>query len=152
MRARDIAVPQPTVTLHDSVADAVRILTGSRLPGLIVVDEPGRPLAVLPGTQVLRMAVLDTYQQDPALARAIDESHADHFWQDRAGLTVGRCLPTDTTRPGTVSPDATLLEVAVLMALAHSPLVAVVDATGRLAGAITLNVLLAKLDLPGRPS
>jgi CBS domain-containing protein len=44
-----------------------------------------------------------------------------------------------------VPPEATLLEVAALMARLRSPLVAVVDRAGVLVGAITLDRLLRTL-------
>lgn len=148
MQARDIVEEIPTVTVDDPVAHAVRVMARRRLPGLVIVDDRSRPRFVLPGTQVLRMAVLDTYQEDPALVRTIDEAHADLFWQERGNVTVGSCLPKQPAAPVLVSLDATLLEVAALMARVHSPLVAVVDAAGVLVGAVTLNRLLQSLALP----
>lgn len=149
MKARDIAVSMPTVTVRSTVAEAVRVMVVRRLPGLIVVDDRGRPAVVLPGTQVLRLAVPSSYQDDPALARVVDEAHADLFWQELGDLTVGECLPRQATRPISVSTEATLLEVAALMARLRSPLVPVVDTSGALAGAITLDRLLASLAVGG---
>jgi predicted transcriptional regulator len=148
MQARDIAVQMPTVTVRDAVTTAVRVMALTQLPGLIVVDAWSRPTVVLPGTQVLRMIVLHSYQRDQALARTIDEAHADHFWQELGQRTVGDCLPLHLAKPVLVGEDATLLEVATLMARAHSPLVAVVNGDGRLLGAITLNGLLTSLAIP----
>jgi CBS domain-containing protein len=148
MQARDIAVQVPTVTLEDSVATAVRVMALGRLPGLIVVDEGRRPRLVLPGTQVLRLVVPRAYQDDPALTRTVDEAHADLFWEEINGLTVGDCVNRNTGRPVTVHPEATLLEVAALMARLHSPLVAVVEDEALL-GAITLNRLVGSLALAG---
>lgn len=144
MQAQQIAVAVPTVTVHDSVARAVRLMALRRLPGMIVVDEQGRPRAVLPGTQVLRMAVPDAYRADPVLARTIDEARADLFWEELGNLTVGDCLPREPARVTTVGLDGTLLEVAALMARQRSPLVAVVDGAGVLVGAITLERVLAE--------
>jgi CBS domain-containing protein len=147
MRASNIAVNLPTVTVRDPVARAVRIMALGRMPGLIVVDDRGRPWSVLPGTQVLRLAVPGAYQEDPALCRTIDEAHADVFWGELGDLTVGDCLPRQPATPATVRLDATLLEVAALMSRLRSPLVAVVDGNGVLAGAITLERLLTFLAL-----
>jgi CBS domain-containing protein len=149
MQARDIAVPVPTVTVSDPVAKAVRVMAVSRLPGLIVVDERSRPKLVLPGSQVLRLAVPESYQEDPALARVVDEDHADRFWTELGDLTVGECAPRTHTRPVMVRSDATLLEVAALMARQHSPLVAVVDDSGALVGAITLERLITSMAVFG---
>ncbi|GAA3142107.1 hypothetical protein [Nonomuraea salmonea] len=98
MHASDIAVSLPTVTADDPVTKAVRLMALGRMPGLIVVDGQGRPASVLPGTQVLRLAVPGAYQEDPALCRTIDEAHADVFWGNWAsGRSVTAC-------PGTRSP------------------------------------------------
>ncbi|MFD5829239.1 CBS domain-containing protein [Lentzea sp. NPDC060358] len=145
MQARDIAINVPTVTVDDPVAKAVRVMAVNRLPGLIVVDDRARPWTVLPGTQVLRLAVPSSYQEDPALARTIDENAADSFWVELADRTVGDVAPRQRAKPATVRDDATLLEVAALMARQHSPLVAVVDETGALVGAITLDRLITSL-------
>ena len=147
MHARDIAVEVPTVSVEDSAATAVRLMALHRLPGLIVVDDRGRP-RILPGTQVLRLALPGTYREDLALARIIDEAHADLFWAELGNRTVGDFLVREPARAITVGLDGTLLEVAALMARQHSPLVAVVDNAGQLAGAITLDRLLARLIIP----
>lgn len=149
MQARDIALPVPTITAGDAVAHAVRVMAVSRLPGLIVVDHRSRPVVVLPGTQVLRLAVPGSYQEDPALVRAIDEDHADRFWLELADRTVGDCAPKRAVKPVTVGAGATLFEVAALMARQHSPLVAVVDDAGVLVGAITLDRLITSLAVFG---
>lgn len=145
MKARDIAVSMPTVTIHDPVAKAVRVMVATRLPGLIVVDQHSHPWMVLPGTQVLRLSIPGSYQEDPALTRTIDEAHADLFWQELRDHTVGDCLPHQPSRPASVPMDATLLEVAATMARVRSPLVAVVDEDNVLVGAITLERLLTSL-------
>jgi hypothetical protein len=67
-----------TTVVEDMPArDAARVLAAQDLPGLVVVDGKGRPLTVLAGTQVLRMALPSYCQDDPALARVIDEAAAD---------------------------------------------------------------------------
>jgi CBS domain-containing protein len=149
MRARDISVGVPTVTVDDTVAKAVRVMAVSRLPGLVVVDADSRPQMVLPGTQVLRLAVPGSFQEDPALVRAVDEAHADRFWWELANQTVRECAPRQPAKPVTVRFDATLLEVAALMARQHSPLVAVVDEHGVLVGAVTLERLITSLAVFG---
>jgi predicted transcriptional regulator len=144
MRARDLAAPFPTVGLDTSALEAARLLAGSDLPGLIVVDRHGHPTTVLAGTQVLRMAIPRYCIDDPTLARVIDEAHADRFLTDLADRTVAEALPDRHGELPVVGPDATVLEVAALMARARSPLVAVVDAQEML-GAITLDALLDRM-------
>ncbi|MEO3867610.1 CBS domain-containing protein [Nonomuraea sp. B12E4] len=141
MRARDLVTDFPTVALDTPVHEAARLLAAQRLPGLIVVDERGLPSTILPGTQVLRLAVPSYCQEDPALARVVDEEHADRFLRSLDGRTVREALPRKPRELPVTDPDATMLEIAALMARTHSPLVAVVD-HGRLLGAVTLQVLL----------
>lgn len=149
MQAHEIAMMPPTVRMGDPVTRAVQLMVVNRLPGLVVIDESDRPVAVLPGTQVLRLAIPGSFQEDPALVRAVDEVHADSFWHGPNNLTVRDCLPSPATKPATVAPDATLLEIATVMAKKRSPLVALVDRDGRLTGAVTLERLLTTLAIAG---
>jgi CBS domain-containing protein len=145
MRARDLAVEFPTVALSTPAIAAARLLAGQNLPGLIVVDDRGRPLTVLPGTQVLRMAIPAYCQDDPALARVIDEAAADVFLRELGDRTVAQSLPQSPRELPVVGPDATVLEIAALMARSRSPLVAVADRDGAMLGAVTLDALLDRL-------
>jgi CBS domain-containing protein len=145
VRAGELAAPFPTVGLDAPAVEAAQMLAGQNLPGLIVVDGTGRPAAVLPGTQVLRMAVPAYCQDDPALARVIDEAHADLLLSGLAGQTVRQCLAEPPRELPVVDPDATVLEIAAVMARTRSPLVAVVDEDGRMRGAVTLDALLDRM-------
>ncbi len=60
MRARDLLAPFPTVDLDTPVLDAARLLANQDLPRLVVVDETGAPISILPGPEVLRLAVSRT--------------------------------------------------------------------------------------------
>jgi CBS domain-containing protein len=148
MRASDLARPFPTVGVDTPALEAARLLAGENLPGLIVVDEAGRPTTILPGTQVLRLAIPTYCQEDPNLARVVDEAAADVFLRGVGDRTVAECLPREPRELPVVDPDATLLEVAAVMAQARSPLVAVAPAGKPLIGAITLDALLDRM-LPG---
>jgi len=145
MRALELAVPFPTVGLDTPAIEAARLLAGQNLPGLIVVDERGYPFTVLAGTQVLRMAVPQYCQDDPNLARVIDEAAADLFLRELGDRTVAQTLPEHGRDLAVVSPDATVLEVAALMARTRTPLVAVVDKSRTMLGAITLDALLDRM-------
>lgn len=147
MRARDLLAPFPTVTLDTPVVEAARLLADQDLPGLIVVDDRGLPSSILPGTQVLRLAVPGYCQDDPALARVVDEQHADAFLTSLAGRTVREALPVERRELPVTDSEATVLELAALMARTHSPLVAVVSGE-RLLGAVTLQALLDGLLAP----
>jgi len=145
MRASDLVVEYPTVSMHTPAIEAARILAGGDLPGLIVVDEAGRPILVLPGTQVLRLAVPLYIQDDPPLARVIDEATADVFIRELDGRTVQECLPERPAEPPIVDLRATALQMAALMARTHSPLVAVTHPDGTLAGVVTIHALMDRI-------
>lgn len=145
MRARDLAAPYPTVRTDTPAIDAARLLAGQDLPGLIVVDHDGRPFTILPGTRVLRMAIPRYCQDDPTLARVIDEAAADLFVRELGDRTVVECLPERQKQLPVVDPDATVLEIAATMAGCRTPLAAVVDRRQGLIGAITLDALLDRV-------
>jgi predicted transcriptional regulator len=145
VRARDLAVDFPAVQTDTPVIEAARLLAQQDLPGLIVTDHRGRPTTILPGTDVLKMAVPQYCQADPALARVIDEAAADVFIQQLGSRTVAQALPERLRELPLVDHDATALEIAALMARSRSPLVAVVDHAGVLIGAVTLDGLLERV-------
>jgi predicted transcriptional regulator len=145
MRARDVAVDFSTVAEGLPAREAVRVLAAQDLPGLIVVDGKGRPSTVLAGTQVLRMALPSYCQEDPALARVIDEAAADLIFDGIGDRTVADLLPRTRPELPVVDADATVLEVAAVMARSNVPLVAVVDDHGVMTGAITLDGLLDRM-------
>ncbi|MFI1990973.1 CBS domain-containing protein [Actinoplanes sp. NPDC020271] len=134
-----------TVVESTPAREAARLLAAQDLPGLIVVDATGRPLTVLAGTQVLRMALPSYCQDDPALARVIDEAAADVILAGIGERTVADLLPKNRPELPAVSGDATLLEVASVMARSNVPLVAVVDSARVMTGAITLDGLLDRV-------
>lgn len=151
MQAQEIATPYPTVTLRTSALEAARLLTEHGRPGLIVVDEHQHPTAVLPGSQVLRMLIPRYMQDDPALARVLDEKAADAMCEALATKTVADLMPSEKVTLPVVAPDDTVLEIAAIMAASRSPLVAVVEErsdTAPLLGAITAAQLVGRI-LPG---
>lgn len=145
MRAGDLCSPFPSVRMDTPAIEAARLLAGQDLPGLVVVDARAKPVTVLPGTQVLRLAIPQYIQDDPTLARVIDEARADQFLDELAERTVRELLPEEKRELPIVRSDATVLEVAALMARSRSPLVAVVTADDALQGVITLDSLLDRM-------
>jgi CBS domain-containing protein len=125
--------------------EAARLLAGQRLPGLVVLDAAGRPATILPGVDVLRMAVPQYCQSDPTLARVVDEAAADVFTDHLEGKTVADLLTGERRELPVVDDDATALEIASLMARHRSPLAAVVDDDGSFVGAVTLDGLLDRV-------
>jgi len=146
MRARDLAEPFPVVRLDTDAMEAARLLAGQRLPGLIVCADEGRPITVLPGSQVLRFLIPLYVQDDLALARVYDEQGSDDLLGKLSDSLVRDVLPgkQDLDELPIVDEDATTMEVAAVMARMHSPIVAVVDGD-TLIGAITVSRLLEHL-------
>lgn len=147
MRAHELVEPFPTVSLDADVMIAAQLMAAERSPGLIVCGNDERPYTVLPGSQVLNFIIPRYVQEQPALARAFDERASDELRDQLVRHTVRDVLPNaaDIDELPIVDPDATAIEVAAVMARMHSPLVAVVDASGRVLGAITVSRLLTYL-------
>jgi CBS domain-containing protein len=150
MRARDLAEDFPPVTLGTDALAAARLPAERRLPGLLVMDGDGAPLAVLPASRLVKSIVPAYVQEDPALAAVVDEPPADRVCRPLAGRTVAAdCLPGEPQAPPIADADDTALEVAALMARERSPLVAVVECDAHKAtrplGVITAARLLDRL-------
>ena len=154
VQAKDLAKPYPTIRMDTSAADAARLLAERRLPALIVVDANEHPLAILPGSQVLRLLIPPYVQDDPALARVLDEAFADRIWEALDKKVVADLLPRQRVPLPVVAPDDTVLEIAAIMAANRCPLVAVVEErskTAPLIGAVSAAELIDRL-LPGGPA
>jgi len=150
MRARDLAETFPVVRPDTDALTATRLLVDQGLPGLVVTDRGGRPVVILPGSQVLRFALPDYVEEDPQLAAVFPEAEADRFCDALAGRTVAELMPgkeflpqRDRDRP-IVRPEATALEIASVMSRQKSPVVAVVDGENIL-GVVTVHRLLGAL-------
>jgi len=142
MRAADLAEDFPVVSIDSDALDAARLLAEHRLPGIVVTDTSGKPLAVLPASQVVRFIVPRYVQDDPSLAGVLNESMADRSADKLGGKTVRDVLPDHLTNVPAANADDTIIEVAAVMARLRSPLLAVVK-DDKLVGVITASHLLA---------
>lgn len=143
MIAKELAQPVGLVKTTDTVLEVAQRMVNEGLPGLAVVSDDGRPLAVLPAFQVLGLAVPIYIKDDPSLSRVVDEAAADRLVDGLSGLTVQDVL--DDAEPdllGTVAHDATLLEVACLMSHLHVSFLVVASPEGRALGMITAQDVL----------
>lgn len=131
----------PVVELDTGALGAARLLARQRMPGLVVVDQRGRPHSVLPASQVVRFLVPSYIQDDPSLAGVLSESMADHAADRLGSRRVRDMLPAEVPELPVVQFDDTLIEVAALMARLRSPLVAVLR-NGSLVGVISASRLL----------
>ena len=148
MRARDLAQDLPTVDPEDTAWDAARLIATHRLPGIAVVDRDGHPVTVLAASQMLRYVVPGYIQEDPSLARVLDEASADQLCMEGlAGKRVRDLLPSSRHRVelARVDGDATVMECAAEMARLRSPLLVVVDEIGVVHGLLTASHLLEVL-------
>lgn len=142
MHADDFVEQFPVVTVDTNALEAARTMAEHQLPGIVVTESSGMPYAVLPASQVVRFLVPTYVQDDPSLARVIDETWADKAAEKLAGKSVKDVLPEHLADIPAANADDTIIEVAALMARLKSPLVAVVK-DGKLHGVITAARLLA---------
>jgi CBS domain-containing protein len=142
MLARDLVEEYPAVTTDTDALEAAQLLGRHRLPGLVVTRTDGRPIAVLPASQVVRFVVPKYIQDDPSLARVLDEKAADSIVNQLSRFTVGDMLPERLPEFPRLHGDDTVLELAALMARLRSPLVAIVD-DHHLLGVVTASRLLS---------
>lgn len=131
----------PVIGCDSDAWDAITQLAERRLPGLVVTDSDGRPVAILPASQVVRILVPQYVQDDPSLAGVLSESMADRMVGKLRGKTVSALLPEDTPELALVNDDDTIVEVAAVMARLRCPLAAVME-HGRMVGVITASRLL----------
>src|ERR1041384_724354 len=131
----------PLVGVEDDAWTAVTRLAENRLPGLVVTDGGGRPVSILPTSQVVRILVPSYVRDDPSLAGVLSESMADRVADKLRGKTVRQLLPEDAPELAVVNDDDTIVEVAAVMARLRCPLAAVM--AGRtMVGVITASRLL----------
>jgi len=146
VRARDLAVQAPVLETPAPAVDALRAMTASGLPGLVVRSAAG--FVVVPASQVLRVALPRYVLDDPSLARVWGDESADELTARLAGLTVTDLVAAlerpDRPAQPTVDPDATSVEIAAVLSSARVPLVAVVDGDDLL-GVVTVNGLVHHL-------
>ena len=143
-----MAEPMPVVDLDFSALEAAQLLAERRLPALVVVEPNGAPHAILPASQVVRFLVPGYVQEDPTLARVMNESMADHAGDKLSSKRVRDLLPKDRRELPVVNHDDTIIEVAAIMARLRCPLAAVIR-RGELIGVISASRLL-ELALPSR--
>jgi CBS domain-containing protein len=143
MMCSQIATSSGLVEVSDRIEDAAQRLVDEGLAGLAVVDGEGKPRAVLPASQVLGLAVPTYVKDDPSLAGVADEAMADRMGAKLRSLTVQDVL--DDFEPdllGVVHHDATLLEVAAIMARSHTPILVVVSPDGKAVGTVNARDVL----------
>ncbi len=136
-----MAEDAPSVDLNSNALEAVQLLAEQRLPALVVTDLDGSPHSILPASQVVRFLVPSYVQDDPSLARVMNESMADRAGDKLGGKRVRDLLPQERRELPAVNHDDTIIEVAAIMARLRCPLAAVIK-DGRMIGVISASRLL----------
>lgn len=144
MLARELIDDYPLIRADDPALAAARMIGEQRLPGLMVVDDGGRPLAVIGGSQVLRFMLPGYVVEDPTLARVMDEKLADHLSRELEGKTVADLLPDKPAALPQLGPDDTVMEIASVMARERVPLVAIVN-DEQLVGVVTASKVFSTI-------
>ena len=131
----------PLVSLETNALEAARLLADRRLPALVVTERDGSPHSILPASQVVRFLVPGYVQDDPSLARVLNESMADRAGDKLGGKRVKDLLPSERRELPVVNHDDTIIEVAAIMARLRCPMAAVMK-DRRLIGVISASRLL----------
>jgi CBS domain-containing protein len=146
MRARDLAVPYPLLPADAPAAEAARLLAQEEVDA-VFVDRQGHLQGVVSDIGLLVRMLPGYIIEDPKLAQVVEEGAADLLWRRLEGHTAGELLPRKGGEVPQVDGDATLMQVAAVMAGARAPMVAVREG-GRLVGGITSSALLTRLLRP----
>ena len=141
VHAEQMAEDSPLVDLDTNALAALQLLAERRLPALVVTNPDGSPHSILPASQVVRFLVPTYVQDDPSLARVMNESMADRAADQLGSKRVRDLLPTERRELPVVNHDDTIIEVAAIMARLRSPLTAVMK-DHRLIGVISASRLL----------
>jgi len=148
VRAAELAEQVPIVRRETTGAEAVRVVAEYRLAGLVVAGDDGVPIAVVPGSQLLGLVLPQYVREDPRLAHAYDEAAADGLCRLLERNTIGELLAAKkltATKPPSVLPEDTLIEIASVMDAGHLPLIVIIDRDGGYHGVVTLSRLLAAI-------
>ncbi|WP_329113319.1 hypothetical protein [Streptomyces sp. NBC_01353] len=147
MHARDLARRCASVSADEAVLRAAELLAGEETPALLLVTREGHPVAFVEGHHLLAGILPDSVREDPLRATAIAGRLDDEVRQNMAALTVADVLPRRRPALSLVSPHASPLQMAAVMARTGSPVVAVVeydtDDRPHLLGSVTAAALLA---------
>jgi CBS domain-containing protein len=146
MRARDLAVLYPSLRVDAPAAEVARLLAEEQVDG-VFVERQGQLQGIVSDIGLLVRLLPGYVIEDLTLAQVMEEGAADLLWRRLEGHTAGELLPKRGAEVPQVDGDATLMEVAAVMAGAGAPMVAVREG-GRLIGGITSSALLTRLLRP----
>jgi CBS domain-containing protein len=142
MHAAGVVETLPTAHLDDDVLPAIRMVLRHALPGIVIADASGAVVCYLSSTDLLRLALPGYLRDEPGLARVLDEEHADRIAAALVGARVGEVVGDCGDRIPVAGPQASVVELAELMARRRCPLVLVEREDGEMLGMVTANRLL----------
>jgi CBS domain-containing protein len=145
MRARDLAIPYPSVAPDTPAEEAARLLAEEAVEGVFVQDDQGELQGLVADTTLLAFLLPRYLAEDRALVGVLGEDVADALWQRLRGRTVRDLLPVSTAGLPEVDGNDTLVKVAATLVRSGASLVAVRDRDGRLLGGITTSQLIGRL-------
>ena len=145
MRARDLAIPYPSVAPDTPAEEAARLLAEEAVEGVFVQDDQGELQGLVADTTLLAFLLPRYLAEDRALVGVLGEDVADALWQRLRGRTVRDLLPVSTAGLPEVNGNDTLVKVAATLVRSGASLVAVRDRDGRLLGGITTSQLIGRL-------
>jgi CBS domain-containing protein len=148
MKASALVEQVPTVRRSTTGAEAARVVAEYRLSGLVVTGDDEVPIAVVPGSQILSLVLPQYVRDEPNLSHAYDEQGATELCAALNRATIGELLEAKqltATKPPSVLPEDTLIEIASTMDAGHTPVILVVDREGGYHGVITLSRVLAAI-------
>jgi CBS domain-containing protein len=143
-----LAEQVPMVKRETTGAEAARVIAEYRLSGLVVAGDEEVPIAVIPGSQILGLVLPQYIRDEPNLSHAYDETGAEELCAALNRATIGELMEAKrltATKPPSVLPDDTLIEIASVMDSGHTPVILVIDREGHFHGVITLSRVLAAI-------
>lgn len=145
MHAAEVAQSLPVARIDDTALSAVRVVVEHRLPGLMVTDEADRVVACVSSADLLRLALPDYLRGRPCLSRVIGELVADRIAARLVDMSLRQVVIETAGSVPEARAEATLVELAELMARRGCALAFVRSDTGEAFGVITVTRLLEVL-------
>lgn len=123
-------------TIHPeaTVAEAVKIMVENKTNSLVVVDEHDHPVGLLSSYTLIKAAVPSYLQDDPIFANYGAEGTLDRYAEKIKGKEIAEMMYKEFH---ILKEEDAMIEAAAYAIGADRRILPVVDASGRLIGAIT---------------
>lgn len=127
MLAKELAGGFPSVRPDARLGDVLAVVVRDDLPGVVLLDRHGRPQATPSLRDILDLLVPWPLRESPGLARVIPEGMAERMLAETLRRPVDELVEGRTAPSCRVRGQATVLEVATMMACRHSALATVLE-------------------------